>query len=520
MLGMGVLASSSLLLLGIGEWLARRGFEIEKKAAQKMIGSPIGLDRTFGFKGIPGFRGIVGGVRIAINGYGFRDDSWDDKLKRASEHPGQPRILVLGDSMAYGYFISKDFRVTEQLCACYAHNAPGVEVFNAAIPGYGPAEQIRVLERLLPLIHPTHVVLRYCANDFGDSALPYDYRSPNRVYRPWYTLGGKLALNERIPRRYSMRVRDTFFEHFDLKYAVDRLQYTFDDIRYHKLGIYTDLEIDPADKEQRSAAVAHLGYMALDPKEKQVFLKQKSRALALWTNMRDLSRTAGSDFLMIGTIDASGPGGEPSLLADFVRLELPFLNYHDILAPWQPWAYVEGDGHPNLVDNYVVATALFNRLENKHLAIDFRDASWLHKIPHTLRMSGNREENTLRWGPWGRIDEQARDATTGSRLLLRNPLAGGPVEVHISGSIPPGHPGWPDDATPGMQLLMPEGESELVALPKEGPFDVTFHFSTTRHPLLFVKIQLPGAHDPGKKLGTASRSVKIRKASASAPHHG
>lgn len=518
LLGLGVMSFATLLLLGAGEWLCRRGFEVEKRAAQKMKGSPIGLDRTFGFKGIPGFDGIAGGVRVSINGQGFRDENWEEKLRRAAAHPDQPRILLLGDSMTYGYFISKDFRLSEQLLACYRSHTPGAEIFNAAIPGYGPAEQMRVLEQYLPIIKPTHILLRYCANDFGDSALPYDYRSPNRVYRPWYTLDGRLALNERVPRRFSMRVRDTMFDHLDLKYAIDRLQYTLDDIRYQKLGIYSDLGIDPSDKEHRVAAVAHLGYLALDAKEKPVFQKQKARALALWSRMRDLARDHDATFLMLGTIDAAGAGGEPALLADFAERQLPFLNYHDLLAPWQPWAYVEGDGHPNLVDNYVVATTLFNRMEKRELSIDFHDASWLSKIPRTLVMTGNREEQTLRWGPWGRIDHRARAASTGSRVLLRNPVPDGPVEVLVSGRMPATTTPQGKSAPLSMRLHLPDCDSETLRLPDSGAFECTFHFASTHFPLLFLQIELPDHPASGKTLESTTRTILIQTISAAPPH--
>ncbi|MFO1490987.1 MAG: hypothetical protein U1F77_02600 [Kiritimatiellia bacterium] len=154
LMGLGVLLFSSLVLVGTGEVMARHGFVREKAADARTRGSPIGFDRTFGFKGVPGFQGIVGGIRVGINEQGFRDESWEEKLRRAQAHPERPRILLLGDSMTYGYLISKDYRLSEQLESCYAKHAGGAEIFNAAIPGYGPAEQMRVLERFLPVSGP------------------------------------------------------------------------------------------------------------------------------------------------------------------------------------------------------------------------------------------------------------------------------------------------------------------------------------------------------------------------------
>ena len=517
LMGLILCSTTCLLLLGAGELLARRGFAVEKAADKKMAGSPIGFDRRFGFKGIAGFKGIVGGVRVSINANGFRDESWQEKLRTAEADPTLPRILLLGDSMTYGYFIERTHRLSEQLEWCHKLHARGAVVFNAAMPGYGPAEQMRVLEKFLPMIRPTHVVLRYCSNDFGDSALPYDYRSPNRVYRPFYNRTGELVLNETVPRRFSAKVKGTFWERFDLRYAMDRLQYTFDDFRYHRLSIYEDLDIPPGDKARRSAIVSSLGHLATHPGSKEVFLRQRERALALWSRMRDTCRAAGAEFLMTGTIDPTGSGGEPVLLRDFDRLALPFLNYHELLAPWQPWAYVEGDGHPNLVDNFVVATAVFNRLHRQSAPIDFKDASWRTRIPTVLEMTGSPQDRLLRWGPWGKTDRRFRDASTGSRLLLQHPRPGSALEIRITGLVPRDSPGWSGDARPSLQVLLPKAESEIVPLPQEGPFDATLHLPPTDNSCLFLRLAVGEASASGTG---AQHNLRIHAVAATTPANG
>lgn len=502
--GLGVLLFTSVLLLLVGEGLARRGFEKEKAADARMAGSPIGHDPRFGFKGIPGFNGVAGGVRVRINAHGFRDESWEDKLRRADQFPARPRILLLGDSMTYGYFISKNFRLGEQLESFYTRHRAGAEVFNAAIPGYGPAEQTQVLESLLPVIRPDIVILRYCANDFGDSALPYDYRSPNRVYKPWYTLDGRLALNEPVPRRFSLRARGTFWDRFDLKYAVDRCQYALDDVSYQRLGVYSDLGIHPADKKERTLKIARLGYLAMDPGSADVYARQKRRALTLWSAMRDRCTRAGARFLMTGTIADNATGGEAGLPHDLEWLDIPFLNLAPALQPWQPWSYVEGDGHPNMVDNYVAATALFNRLNETRLPIDFTEAVWLDKIPAGFELSGNQEDKTLRWGPWGKTLHHMRDAVTDCRLLLRNPSVNQPVTVELTGVVHPGNPLIADSIR--MRLSLSEEGGQAMLLPAGGPFCASFHFDVPQLPLLFLRIELE------KSEGIDGRMIAVTEA--------
>ncbi|MFO1523903.1 MAG: hypothetical protein U1G05_18110 [Kiritimatiellia bacterium] len=194
---------------------------------------------------------------------------------------------------------------------------------------------------------------------------------------------------------------------------------------------------------------------------------------------------------MTGTIADNATGGEAGLPHDLEWLGIPFLNLAPALQPWQPWAYVEGDGHPNMVDNYVAATALFNRLNDTGLPVDFTGAVWLDRIPAGFELSGNQEDKTLRWGPWGQTLHRMRDAVTDCRFLLRTPAPDQPVRVEISGVVHPSTPGAADSVR--MRLTLPGEESAPVLLPVEGPFSAAFRFESPRLPLLFLRIKLERA---------------------------
>ena len=139
-------------------------------------------------------------------------------------------------------------RLTEQVEARYNVLGRPVETFNAGMPGYGTGQAFRAMERLVPAIEPDVVVVRYCTNDIGDSALPYDFRLWTRVYKPFYDLEGRLILNDPVPVRFSHRVRDSWLGGLAVCYFVDwidRNDATYDDhgLRVFRVdnGVHTEL---------------------------------------------------------------------------------------------------------------------------------------------------------------------------------------------------------------------------------------------------------------------------------------
>src|SRR5438876_2416277 len=72
-------------------------------------------------------------IQLDINPDGFRDGSWDEKLRRATEQH-RKKILLLGDSLLYGWANPVDGRLSEQLQARYELTGPPAEVFNTGIP--------------------------------------------------------------------------------------------------------------------------------------------------------------------------------------------------------------------------------------------------------------------------------------------------------------------------------------------------------------------------------------------------
>jgi hypothetical protein len=121
-----------------------------------------------------------GGETITINDRGYRG-----ARHAARAEPGVTRVVMLGDSVAFGSGVSDAETFSALLDA-----RPDVEVVNLAVDGYGTDQALLRLEREGLAYGPSLVVLNFCVrNDYFDNALPvalYDGRSP----KPYFTAAG------------------------------------------------------------------------------------------------------------------------------------------------------------------------------------------------------------------------------------------------------------------------------------------------------------------------------------------
>lgn len=86
------------------------------------------------------------------------------------------RILLLGDSQAFGYLVEAEDAVAAQLAGI-----TGAEVIDAAVPSYGPHEYVAIAERLVPELHPDEVVfVANLANDWWEANADNTRRSTAR----------------------------------------------------------------------------------------------------------------------------------------------------------------------------------------------------------------------------------------------------------------------------------------------------------------------------------------------------
>lgn len=106
---------------------------------------------------------VVDGMHVVTNSLGMRC-----KEPLPSDTPNLLRVVVVGDSMAFGYGVQQgeDFPAgLERSLRGACGDQRTVEVLNLAVGGYSLADELAVLrERALPL-HPDLIVFAYCLND-------------------------------------------------------------------------------------------------------------------------------------------------------------------------------------------------------------------------------------------------------------------------------------------------------------------------------------------------------------------
>lgn len=132
-------------------------------------------DSELGWRQRPGAEGILAGpdfrIAVRISRGGFRD---------ADVPPGPARgrrIVVLGDSFAWGYGVAASNRFTEIL----ERRLPGIDLLNMACSGYGQDQELLLLQRSVFDYQPDAVwVLVHFDSDIGNNmtSVAYGYEKP------------------------------------------------------------------------------------------------------------------------------------------------------------------------------------------------------------------------------------------------------------------------------------------------------------------------------------------------------
>lgn len=119
-------------------------------------------------------------IQISHNSYGFRDKEFiiDSKKKK---------ILILGDSFAYGY----DSEMHERYSEILDNNLQDYEIFNLGVSGYSTDQELLLLKEYFHLINPDLVYLLYCHNDWYGNSVNHVY---NGYYKPYYILDSETKL--------------------------------------------------------------------------------------------------------------------------------------------------------------------------------------------------------------------------------------------------------------------------------------------------------------------------------------
>lgn len=125
----------------------------------------------------PGFNGSIKREEFTqyfrVNDKSFRGKDYSPK------NPGTYRILLLGDSYAFGFGVKENETFGAYLEQCLSHKTNNkVEVLNAGVPGYGTVDQLNFLKLCGEEIKPDMIIVQFLSvNDFEENRDPAVERS-------------------------------------------------------------------------------------------------------------------------------------------------------------------------------------------------------------------------------------------------------------------------------------------------------------------------------------------------------
>lgn len=127
--------------------------------------------KTRGWAMVPGKEHYTYTHRVRINALGLRGP------EVAAKQPGEARVLVLGDSLAYGQGVGDEHTMPAALERSLTRRQPGRKwsVVNAGHRAYDTRQELALLEELGPGIAPDVVVLCWYWNDYQERDIAMTY---------------------------------------------------------------------------------------------------------------------------------------------------------------------------------------------------------------------------------------------------------------------------------------------------------------------------------------------------------
>jgi hypothetical protein len=192
LLALASLALPPALLLGVEGLLRLANPSYLADLPQSDLAGLHRYSEVYGWEPRPGAVSSIEGQRTTINVQGYRG-----AVHPHERTPGRPRLLVLGDSVAFGFGVADGETFSADL------ERGGYEVVNLAVPGYGTDQALLRLEREGLAYRPDVVLLHFCLqNDFVDN-LSTTYFYDGLHPKPYFTLeegelvphGGHLQLS-------------------------------------------------------------------------------------------------------------------------------------------------------------------------------------------------------------------------------------------------------------------------------------------------------------------------------------
>ena len=190
-LAAGTVVAFAFVLFGL-ELLLRR---LDPRYLDRL--GPTIYSETYGWKPRPGFAWLLHGALTTVNARGYRGPE-----HAFAKPPGRTRVVMLGDSIAFGA------RVTDgqTFGALLESRGAPFDVVNLSVEGYGTDQELLRLENEGLAYHPDVVILNFCmTNDVLNNALRSDTEDEG-VPKPYFTWEeGALHLHDEHLKRSGFR---------------------------------------------------------------------------------------------------------------------------------------------------------------------------------------------------------------------------------------------------------------------------------------------------------------------------
>ena len=121
-------------------------------------------DSVLIFTLVPGQHSFTANVPVAINERGLRGS-----LVSYERESDEPRLLLLGDSIVFGYGVADAEIVSSRVAALLSSN-PKAQIVNAGIPSYNTEQEVEFLRDEGIRYHPDWVIVGFCWNDLSDKS--------------------------------------------------------------------------------------------------------------------------------------------------------------------------------------------------------------------------------------------------------------------------------------------------------------------------------------------------------------
>src|SRR5262245_27674647 len=143
-----------------GEALVRLTGALDRGPGPRRLVAP-GASAELPYRLRPGERLQVLGRDVRVSSLGLRGPEVGSRPPA-----GVRRILVLGDSVAFGWGLDEAESFPARLAEALGSRSLGVEVLNAGVPGYSIASEAALHRELAPALAPDAVVVAVSLNDF------------------------------------------------------------------------------------------------------------------------------------------------------------------------------------------------------------------------------------------------------------------------------------------------------------------------------------------------------------------